>query len=165
MGGVTLLPEDHTARDGARRDPGDAFIVTADGQRYWGLFGAAGLLAWDPARGVLMQHRALWSHHGGTWGIPGGARHQGESALDGALREASEEAGVPAESVRPRFEHVLDRGVWTYTTVVADVIVPFEPVISDPESLGLAWVPVGEVDALALHPGFAQSWPELRRKL
>jgi len=165
MDGVTPSSGETTPRGIGRRDPGDAFVVSADGHRYWGLFGAAGLLAWDPARGVLMQHRALWSHHGGTWGVPGGARHQGESAVDGALREATEEAGVPAGSVRPRFEHVLDRGVWTYTTVVADVVVPFEPVISDPESLGLAWVPVGEIDALPLHPGFAQSWPELRRRL
>jgi 8-oxo-dGTP pyrophosphatase MutT (NUDIX family) len=147
------------------RDPGDAFVQGPDGQRYWGRFGAAGLLAWDPARGVLMQHRAMWSHFGGTWGLPGGARHEGESAVDAALREAGEEAGVPGGAVRPRWVSVLDRGVWTYTTVVADVIVPFEPVISDEESLELRWVPAVDVAGLPLHPGFAQSWPELRARL
>lgn len=147
------------------RDPGDAFVQGPDGQRYWGRFGAAGLLAWDPARGVLMQHRAMWSHFGGTWGLPGGARHEGESAVDAALREAGEEAGVPDGAVRPRWMSVLDRGVWTYTTVVADVVVPFEPVISDEESLELRWVPAGDVAGLPLHPGFAQSWPELRARL
>jgi 8-oxo-dGTP pyrophosphatase MutT (NUDIX family) len=140
-------------------------VVADSGEKYWGRFGAAGLLAYDPARGVLLQHRVAWSHFGGTWGLPGGALHEGESAIRGAVREAQEEAGVPDGSVRPRFTSVLDLDIWSYTTVVADVVVPFEPVISDPESVALAWVPVDEVDELPLHPGFGQSWPLLRSLL
>lgn len=60
---------------------------------------------------------------------------------------------------------MLDLGVWSYTTLTADVIEPFEPTISDPESVELAWVPVDAVDALPLHPGFAESWPALREFL
>jgi 8-oxo-dGTP diphosphatase len=137
------------------RDPGDAWVVAADGTRFWGRYGAAGLLAIDPTRGVLLQHRVSWSHFGDTWALPGGARHRGESARAGALREAGEEAGVPEDAVTFRFESVYDAGVWTYTTVVADVIRPFDPVISDPESHALAWVDAAEVDTLPLHPGFA----------
>ncbi len=144
------------------RDPGDAWVVAPSGERYWGRFGAAGLLAIDPERGVLLQHRVSWSHFGDTWGLPGGARHAGESARDGALRESAEEAGVPADAVAPRFLSVLDVGVWTYGTLVADVTTPFRPVISDPESRELAWVPVDEVESFPLHPGFAASWPRLR---
>ncbi|WP_295012711.1 NUDIX hydrolase [uncultured Microbacterium sp.] len=144
---------------------GDAWVESSTGERYWGRFGAAGLLAYDPARGVLLQHRVAWSHHGGTWALPGGARHGGESARQGALREAHEEAGVADDAVRVRFESVRDLGVWSYTTVVADVVVPFEPVISDPESLALEWVPVDEVAERPLHPGFAEAWPELRALL
>jgi 8-oxo-dGTP pyrophosphatase MutT (NUDIX family) len=55
-----------------------------------------------PERGVLLQHRVAWSHFGDTWGLPGGARHQDESACEEALRESAEEAGVPASAVRPR---------------------------------------------------------------
>ena len=49
--------------------------------------GAAGLLlARRDASGrithVVLQHRAPWSDQGGTWGIPGGAREPGESAVD-----------------------------------------------------------------------------------
>jgi 8-oxo-dGTP pyrophosphatase MutT (NUDIX family) len=143
------------------RDPGDAWVVADSGEKYWGRFGAAGVLAVDAERGVLLQHRVGWSHFGGTWGIPGGARHEGESALDGALRESREEAGIPAGALRPRFANVLDLSIWTYTTVVADVVEPFEPVISDPESVALEWVPVSEVARRELHPGFADSWAKL----
>ncbi len=152
-------------RPGGPRDPGDAWVVTDDGTRYWGRFGAAGLLAVDAERGVLLQHRVSWSHFGDTWGLPGGARHEGESACDGALRESAEEAGVPAGAVRPRLISVFDVGVWTYSTLVADVVVPFEPVISDPESRELAWVPLDRVESYPLHPGFAASWPLLQSLL
>lgn len=164
---MTIVPPapGEPRRPDGPRDPGDAWVVTDDGTRYWGRFGAAGLLAVDPQRGVLLQHRVAWSHFGDTWGLPGGARHEDESACEGALRESAEEAGVPASAVRPRLISVYDVGVWTYATVVADVIVPFEPVISDPESRELAWVPVDAVDAYPLHPGFAASWPLLRSLL
>ncbi|WP_350351984.1 NUDIX hydrolase [Microbacterium sp. A8/3-1] len=147
------------------RNPGDAWVVAESGEKYWGRFGAAGLLAFDPARGILLQHRVSWSHFGGTWGLPGGALHEGETAIVGAIREAQEEAGVPDGAVRARFISVLDLEVWSYTTVIADVQVPFEPVISDPESVALEWVPVDEVATRPLHPGFGDAWPALRALL
>ncbi|GAT73607.1 NTP pyrophosphohydrolase including oxidative damage repair enzyme [Microbacterium sp. HM58-2] len=147
------------------RNPGDAWVVAPSGEKYWGRFGAAGLLAFDAERGVLLQHRVSWSHFGGTWGLPGGALHEGESAIVGAVREAQEEAGVPDGAVRCRFTSVLDLGIWSYTTVVADVVTPFEPVISDPESVALEWVPLDEVHARPLHPGFEAAWPMLRSLL
>lgn len=144
------------------RDPGDAWVEAPDGARYWGRFGAAGLLAVDPARGVLLQHRVSWSHFGDTWGLPGGALHEGESAVAGALREAGEEAGVPKELIRRRLVSVLDLGCWSYTTLVGEVRTPFEPTISDPESYALEWVPSELVTERELHPGFAAAWPRLR---
>jgi 8-oxo-dGTP pyrophosphatase MutT (NUDIX family) len=140
-------------------------VVAETGEKYWGRFGAAGLLAFDPARGILLQHRVSWSHFGGTWGLPGGALHEGESAMVGAIREAQEEAGVPNGAVRPRFTSVLDLEIWMYTTVIADVQVPFDPVISDPESVALEWVPMDEVGSRPLHPGFGAAWPALRALL
>ncbi|MET3567351.1 ADP-ribose pyrophosphatase YjhB, NUDIX family [Leifsonia sp. 98AMF] len=146
-------------------DSGDAWVEGPDGQRFWGRFGAAGLLVHDLRRGILLQHRADWSHFGGTWGLPGGARHAGESAVDGALREAAEEAAVPPDAVHVLFESVLDLGFWSYTTVVGQAVRPFEPHMADVESIELRWVPVDEVNALPLHPGFAASWPQLRARL
>lgn len=144
---------------------GDRWVYGPDGRRFWGLYGAAGLLVHHEELGVLLQHRALWSHQGDTWGLPGGARHEHETALEAALREAGEEAGVPPELVSVRFSSVLDLGFWSYTTVVVRATERFEPVISDQESIALRWVPTHQVDALPLHPGFAASWPALLARL
>lgn len=144
---------------------GDAWVEGPDGMRYWGRFGAAGLLVVSPAAEVLLQHRASWSHFGGTWGMPGGARHEHEDPVAAAVREAAEEAGVPAALLAVRFTSVLDLGYWSYTTVVADTIERFAPVVSDPESIELRWVRLDAVDELPLHPRFAESWPALRARL
>lgn len=147
------------------RDPGDAWAFGPDGSKYWGAFGAAGLLVFHPEAGVLLQHRAEWSHHGGTWGIPGGAIRQGEEAIAGALREADEEAGVPSDLVTVLFTEVFDLGFWSYTTVVVESSEVFEPVMGDAESEALAWIALDQVESLELHPGFASSWPNLRAQL
>jgi 8-oxo-dGTP pyrophosphatase MutT (NUDIX family) len=157
-------PVDSPPRRGSP-DSGDGWVEGPDGRRFWGLFGAAGLLALDPERGILLQHRAVWSHFGGTWGLPGGARHKGESALEGALREATEEAGVPDGAVRPRFASVFDLGYWSYATVLVDVLEQFDAQATDPESIELKWVALADVDDLPLHPGFEAAWPALRESL
>ena len=76
-------------------DDGDGWVHCAQGHDHWGRFGAAGLLLWHDGS-VLLQHRSRWSHHGGTWGVMGGARNRGESAADAAQREADEESGLEA---------------------------------------------------------------------
>ena len=149
----------------AVRDKGDAWVYGPNGEKFWGRYGAAGLLVWHRELGILLQHRVGWSHFGGTWGLPGGARKEGEAAEAGALREANEEAGVPADLVTVLFTSVLDLGYWTYTTVVVEASEPFEPVIGDAESVDLRWVPLEQVELLPLHPGFAASWPDLRERL
>ena len=146
-------------------ESGDGWVHGPDGARYWGRYGAAGLLVVEPGGAVLLQHRAAWSHFGGTWGIPGGARHRGESAFEAALREATEEAGLPQGLVVARFESVLDLGYWTYTTVLAKASRLFDPVLGDAESAELAWVPFDRVAGLPLHPGFETAWPQLRAAL
>jgi 8-oxo-dGTP diphosphatase len=149
----------------AVRDSGDAWVFGPDGQKFWGRYGAAGLLVWHPTAGVLLQLRVGWSHFGGTWGLPGGALKEGEAPDAGALREAHEEAGVPPSLLTVMFSSVLDLDFWRYTTVVAQASSVFTPVIGDAESDALRWVPVDEVDSLPLHPGFAAAWPDLRARL
>ena len=125
------------------RQPGDGWVDCACGHQHWGLNGAAGLLLWRTGvRGpqLVLQHRALWSHHGGTWGLPGGAIRDGESALHGAVREAAEEAGVEPGLLHVRASRALLHPDWAYTTVVAETTGPFEPRVGDPESLEMRWV-------------------------
>ena len=152
------------------RGDGDGFVVSG-GRHYWGLHGAAGLLLLAPrpdgTPAVLLQHRAPWSHQGGTWALPGGARDSHETPQQAALREAHEEAGLAEDSMTVRTTVVTATaadGGWTYTTVIADAAEILETV-PNRESSELRWVAVDEVAALPLHPGFAASWDELRSVL
>jgi 8-oxo-dGTP pyrophosphatase MutT (NUDIX family) len=133
-------------------------VQCALGHYHWGLHGAAGLLVVADGA-VLLQHRAPWGHEGDTWGVPGGARDSGESAVQAALREAAEETGLDPALVTVAREVVDDHGGWSYTTVVGTVPaqVPVHPL--DGESVALAWVPLQQVADLLLHPGFALGWP------
>lgn len=139
---------------------GDGWVRCVQGHRHWGRYGAAGLLL-GHAGAVLLAHRVWWSHHGGTWGIPGGARDRGESAVTAALREAREETGLDPRAVTVLGESTDDHGDWSYVTVRARLDAggsppPLVPV--DGEATELAWVPVEEVAQRTLHPGFAHWW-------
>ncbi len=156
---------------GVVRGDGDGWVVSDAGTHHWGRFGAAGLLVRAPradgSPAVLLQHRAPWSHQGGTWGLPGGALDSHEEPEDAALREAEEEAGLHRVHLRVRArvktaEIVGPGGVyWRYTTVVADAPRLLDTVLN-PESSELRWVAEDEVAWLPLHPGFAASWDRLR---
>ncbi len=158
-------PHDEGRVEGVTRD-GDGWTDCALGHRHWGTAGAAGLLLTAPDGAgrtrVLVQHRAAYSHHGDTWGVPGGARGRAEDATAAALREAAEETGLaPAEvTVLDAFED--DHGGWSYTTVLATAPRLLEVHAEDRESTAVAWVPLEEVDRLVLHPGFAATWPQVR---
>jgi 8-oxo-dGTP diphosphatase len=150
------------------RGDGDGWVVSDTGSPYWGRFGAAGLLLRAPRPdgrpAVLLQHRAPWSHQGGTWGLPGGARDSHESAEEAAVREAHEEAGLPSElvSVRATLVTASASGThWTYTTVIADAAEQLQTVANF-ESAEMRWVSEDQVAELPLHPGFAASWQLLR---
>ncbi|NUU15896.1 NUDIX domain-containing protein [Cellulomonas humilata] len=152
------------------RLPGDGWVECACGRRHWGVHGAAGLLLVRRApdgspEAVVLQHRALWSDQGGTWGVPGGARMPGETPEDAALREAAEEAGIDRQGVRLRESRVLQHPDWSYTTVIADEILPIHPAVTDSESVELRWVPLDQVTELDLLPAFADAWPRLRERI
>jgi 8-oxo-dGTP diphosphatase len=153
------------------RGDGDGWVVSDSGAAYWGKHGAAGLLLRAPrpdgSAAVLLQHRAPWSHQGGTWGLPGGARDSHETVEEAAVREAHEEAGLTADLLVVRTTVITAEVFgahgthWSYTTVIADVYEQLETV-PNRESAELRWVAEDDVAALPLHPGFAASWQRLR---
>lgn len=144
------------------------FACTRIGSRHWGRYGAAGLLlvASDDGPQVLLDRRADWVHQGGTVGIPGGAINPGETVLEAALREVTEEA-AGLDDLDPQIlgSHqqpcdICER--WTYTTVVGSIpaALPVKP--RSFESAGYEWVDLDAVETLRLHPGFRRAWPALR---
>jgi 8-oxo-dGTP diphosphatase len=151
------------------RGDGDGWVECARGHRHWGRFGAAGLLAHrarsDGTQELLLQHRVEWSHHGGTWGLLGGARTSHETAVAGALREAAEEGGLDPTHVRVDGCYDDDHGGWSYVTVTARAVDHLESRATGRESIDVAWWAAQELDDLSLHPGFAESWPTLREAL
>ena len=151
------------------RGDGNGWTWCALGHRHWGRYGAAGLLLrrlddldGSAAPSVLLQYRAAWTSDGGTWSLPGGARDSHESVIQAALREAHEEAGIDRLAVAVVGEWQDDHGGWSYTTVIAEVVGPLR-LVPNAESVELRWVAEPDVAAFALHPGFAGSWPSLRR--
>jgi 8-oxo-dGTP diphosphatase len=141
-----------------RLHDGDGWVRCDLGHRHWGRYGAAGLLVLADEH-VLLAHRVGWSHHGGTWGIPGGARDSAETARDAALREAAEETGLDRAAVVVTGESTDDHGGWSYTTVHASLSTS-PPTLRpmDGEATELVWVPLAEVGDYPLHPGFADFW-------
>jgi 8-oxo-dGTP diphosphatase len=146
-------------------------VFSESGTRHWGVHGAAGLLLrapWhDGSPAILLQHRAPWSHQGGTWALPGGALDSHEQAHDAAVREAYEEAGLSPDQILVHVSVVTASvpgptgRIWTYTTVVADAGELLHTVPNS-ESSELRWVPEHQVADLPLHPAFASSWESLR---
>lgn len=142
-------------------DNGDGWTRCESGHDHWGRYGAAGLLLWHDGH-VLLQHRSRWSHHGGTWGIMGGARNRGESAAEAAQREADEESGLEASGYTVLGEHVDEHGGWAYTTVIGRALSPAMPTLLTWETVELRWVAADDVPMMPLHPGFAGTWQTVR---
>jgi 8-oxo-dGTP pyrophosphatase MutT (NUDIX family) len=145
---------------------GDGFIRCSDGHVRWGLFGAAGVVFvhhGSAGPSVMLQQRSVWAHEGGTWSCAGGALDEGESPLEGGLREATEEVGDVPDGWRVLGDVVFaPADDWSYTTFVIEVPEPFGSSINF-ETADVAWVSLDDVGSLPLHAGFAAAWPQLRR--
>jgi 8-oxo-dGTP diphosphatase len=135
-----------------------SWATCTNGHAHWGPRGAAGLLVAQGGH-ALLQLRAGWSHLGGTWSIPGGAREWGETSVQAALREAEEELGLAGHSIEVRGSYVATCGGWTYETIMA---VPLRPLqmVNLAESSAHRWVHADQVDDLPLHPSFRTAWSE-----
>lgn len=140
------------------RQSGDGFVTLPDGSVRWGRFGAAGVLTrhvGTDGPSYLLAKRSLHCHQGGTWAMPGGALDLGESPLEGALREFSEEIGAFPAPYQVAGIHEDDHGGWSYWTVVLDVErrFPVPPILSW-ETAEARWVTTAELGALPLFGAF-----------
>lgn len=159
------VTEDHshrTAKTGSLRKISEYWVDCEKPGcgEHWGPNGAAGLLVRhhgdDDQTRYLLQRRSSWVDHGGTWGIPGGALHDGESPEEGARRETEEEMGSLPDDVEHHHTHTDDHGGWAYHTVIADSPKQFHPHGDwDGESTDHGWFTKAEMKNLPLHPGFA----------
>jgi 8-oxo-dGTP diphosphatase len=148
---------------------GNGWVRCRCGHRHWGLHGAAGLVLLRRREGrveVLLQLRAGWTHQGGSWGVPGGARDSHEDVAAAALREAHEEVGVDPSHVDVVGTSIgTDHGDWRYTYVIGWADDAVDAHVRNDESDEVRWVPLDDVTALPLHPALAAAWPALRARL
>ena len=152
----------------ATKGDGNGWVECSCGHRHWGRHGAAGLLVRRPgARGpeILLQLRAGWTHQGGTWGLPGGARDSHETAAEAARREAREETRVDPSGLVEVGQHVDDHGSWSYTYVLVTAPPGTTAAAANPESDAVEWVDLDVVHERDLHPSLARTWPLLRERL
>jgi 8-oxo-dGTP diphosphatase len=142
---------------------GDGFVTLADGSVRWGRYGAAGVLVQCPDSAGMVSYflarRSEWCHQGGCWAIPGGALNQGESPVDGALREFAEEVGVVLDdrALQVVDVHQDDHGGWSYWTVVVELSERFAPPGAGScnwETAETGWVAHDRLGELDLHSAF-----------
>lgn len=96
----------------------------------------------------------------GQWALPGGFVDTGEEAIDAAVREAQEEAGIDLEKLNPRVTEVywgpvadirITAHAWPNTTAyLFDIPGPTpsvirQPVEGDPEVMAANWFPVNQL--------------------
>jgi 8-oxo-dGTP diphosphatase len=140
----------------------DRWTFCSLGHIHWGAYGGAGLLLRHVPRNgepeYLLTERSRQVDEGGTWSMPGGAIHAGESAQAAAYREATEEIW-PVPAYRITRTEVQDcGGGWKFHILHADVDEPFTA-YTHKETVGTGWFTLSQMKALRLHPGFRQ-WVE-----
>lgn len=124
--------------------------IGRNGNRYWGKKGAG--IFFTDGKSVLLLKRSEKGDNAGTWGLPGGKVEDGETNIDGALREIREECGVSAKG--RRFDSLQETdGRHQWTTFFYHIDEKFDCKLSD-EHTDWKWIPFEELESYELHPKF-----------
>jgi 8-oxo-dGTP diphosphatase len=98
---------------------------------------------------ILLCKRPAHKRHGGLWEFPGGKLENGESLLEAARRELSEELGLHATSVGEPLFVCQDPGS-SFVIEFVEVIAEGEPVALEHEEV--RWIAIGESEEMQLAP-------------
>ncbi len=93
------------------------------------------------ARVLLIRRARALPVHAGEVGLPGGRAHAGEGMVDAALREASEEIGLPPSSVEVIgwLDPVVGRTSGSVAVPVIGVLARRPDVVPDPDEVEAAF--------------------------
>jgi ADP-ribose pyrophosphatase YjhB (NUDIX family) len=155
-------------------DSGEGYYFAKSGKRYWGRYGAAGVLLRRVKEDgtleyLLAKRSANISAGGGQWAWPGGAhkdKKHAQSPQLTAYEELKEELGVYPEGIDPIATHTnFVEPDWQYETMIVDVTnnssLTDSLKISDDENSDLGWFTEDDIRELKennmLHPAVASS--------
>jgi ADP-ribose pyrophosphatase YjhB (NUDIX family) len=117
---------------------------------------AVGAVALSPD-GLLLVRRG----HGpaaGTWSVPGGRVHEGETLHEAVVREVAEETGlqVAVDRFLGWVERRDDGPPTTHFVILDFVVIPLDPEtvpVAGDDAAEVAWVPVADLADYRLVPG------------
>ena len=155
-------------------DSGEGYYFAKSGKRYWGRYGAAGVLLRRVKEDgtleyLLAKRSANISAGGGKWAWPGGAHKDEKHAHSPQLtayEELKEELGIYPEGIDPIATHTnFVEPDWWYETMIVDVTnnssLTDSLKISDDENSDLGWFTEDDIRELKennmLHPAVASS--------
>jgi 8-oxo-dGTP diphosphatase len=101
----------------------------------------------------LLCERPIHKRHGGLWEFPGGKLESGETMLEAARRELSEELGIEVQSIQEAEFAINDPGS-PFIIEFCRVRIDGEPICLEHRSI--AWVTLSELLELALAPSDQQ---------
>lgn len=113
---------------------------------FWGKQAAGAIIMAKSTGRILLSYRSQGVQEPHTWGVWGGAIDEGESPLDGAYREASEELGG-FSIINSISLYVFKSGTFIYSNFLFLVEEEFTPLPSPEhawESDGYQWVEFGD---------------------
>lgn len=93
----------------------------------------------------------------GTWSVPGGRVHHGETLHEAVVREVAEETGLPVAVERfLGWVERIDDDNGSHFVILDFAVTALEPdqtVVAGDDALEAAWVPLGDLGDRTLAPG------------